>query len=572
MAAFSHNYYSNDSRMNQYRAYLQNHNYVNQIDNAIRETGEMNATVVAIQTREVHNAIQVSSERHREAIIQASNAISSTLESGFSDLTFSLEEIKHGISRLSHLVGHGFSLLVEGQRITHQYLGQIQNLLRLPDSQKERVYHIEEGMKYLHNAFKQGADSDFYQDAFDEFNESKGGEQKDIKDFISLYYIGLIHLNSRSPQLLSPQKAESNFRKSARYYLAEHSVGGTNFSNHLLQSNNNFILGAAEAYLHAADACYLQEKISEAVELAKEAWKTLPELTKAGFMQSKYLAADNQVKEAVSILEKVIRTDRFLIKEVRPDFDLISKPEVIELIEKLRVEAVQEAKAEYQLCSRGILPNSIATSYLESVNKLIEPETFLEAKEAIDLLLVSKTWTISSGAHITPEGQVLAEISSQGFTGSLIEFVAFERERVLALPRARNLIRVEEIKKQKAAIQNEINALQAQVDSTHSELVGEWKVWGGGVLIWAVVVLVGLACSPAGNLITVLLVLLSIIVMWLGGAALVLAAVYVIAVSIPKGVTISSLKSKIGSKQKSIWKLENDRKQLQSMQSTTLLD
>jgi hypothetical protein len=51
MAAFSYNYYSDDSRVKQYRAYLQNQNYVNQIDNAIRETGEMNAAVVAIQTR-----------------------------------------------------------------------------------------------------------------------------------------------------------------------------------------------------------------------------------------------------------------------------------------------------------------------------------------------------------------------------------------------------------------------------------------------------------------------------------------------------------------------------------------
>src|SRR6266511_1661666 len=104
MAAFSHNYNSGESRASQYHKYLQNQNYVNQIDNAIRETGEMNATVVAIQTREVQNAIQVSSEGHRQAIVQASNAICSTLESGFSNLDDSLEDIKHGISRLSNLV------------------------------------------------------------------------------------------------------------------------------------------------------------------------------------------------------------------------------------------------------------------------------------------------------------------------------------------------------------------------------------------------------------------------------------------------------------------------------------
>jgi tetratricopeptide (TPR) repeat protein len=563
MAAFSHNYHSGESRASQYQKYLQTQNYVNQIDNAIRETGEMNATVVAIQTREVQHAIQVSSESQREAIIQASRGICSTLESGFSDLNYSLEDIKNGMSRLSSLVGHGFSLLLEGQKITHQYLGHVQNLLRLPDSQKERVYHIEEGMKYLHNAFRQGADSDFYKDAFDEFNESKGGEGKDVKDFISLYYIGLIHLKSLDPHLQNPQKAESSFRTSARYYLAEHSIGGTNFSNNLLQSDKTFALGAAEAYLFAAEACYIQEKVSEAVVLATEAWKTLPEMTKAGFMQSKYLAANRQVNEAVQSLEKVIRTNRFLALEVLPDLDLTSKPEIIDLLEELRVEAVQEAQAQFELCRKVILPNSTATSYLASIDTLIRLGTFLEAKEATDLLLVSKSWTIRSGAQITSQGQVLAKISSQDFTGSLIDFIKFERERVLALPKANALIRIEEIEKQKAVIQNEVNDLQSKVDRQSSEIGFLWKTWGGGILIWAVVLVIGIACSPAKNLITVLLVLLSIIVIWVGGALLALAAIYVIAVSISKGVTISFLKSKISSREKSIWDRDNDIKKLQ---------
>lgn len=548
--------------MKQYRAYLQNQNYVNQIDNAIRETGEMNATIVAIQAREVQNAIQVSSERQREAIIQASNATCSTLESGFSDLNDSLKDINRGISRLSNLVGHGFSLLVEGQKITHQYLGQIQNLLRLPDSQKERIYHIEEGMKYLYNAIKQGTHSDFYKDAFDEFNESKGGENKDVKDFISLYYIGYIHLKSSKPELLNPQKAESNFRNSARYYLAEHSVGGTNFSNNLLQSNNNFILGAAEAYLFAADACYLQEKFSEAVELAEKAWKTLPELTKAGLMQSKYLAANNQVSEAVNVLEKAIRMNRFLQMQVLPDLDLTSKPEIINLLEKLRVEAMQEAKAKYDLCIKVVLPDSVATSYLASIDKLIKLGTFLDAKKATDLLLVSKIWTISSGANINSQGQVLAKISSQEFTGSVIDFVKFERGRVLALPIANKLIRIEEIEKQKSGIQNEINSLQSKVDSNNSELGQSWKMFGGGFLIWAVGLVVGIACSPAQNCITVLMVLLCILITYVGGAVLVIATIAIIVISMAKGATIFSLKSEISSRETTICELDNDIKKL----------
>lgn len=561
MAAFSYNYYSGDSYMNQYRKYLQNQNYVNQIDNAIRETGKMNAAVVAIQTREVRevqNAIHSASQRHSEAIEQASDAICSTLESGFSDLNYSLEDIKDGINGLSNLVGHGFSLVVEGQKITHKYLGQIQNLLRIPDSQKQRVYHIDEGMKYLQNAFRQSADSEFYSDALEEFKKSEAIEKK---DFFSLFHIGFIYLKSNKH--LDPKTSENYFRNSARYYLAEALVSGTNVSNSLLQSHKGFLLEAAEAYLFAAEACYIQEKFSEATELAAEAWKTYPDMTKAGFMQAKYLAANKQANEAATVLEKVIRINRYLSMEVLADLDLTSKPEIINLIEKLRTEAVQEAKAKYELCSKVVLPNSIATEYLSSIDKLIKQETFLEAKEATDLLLASKTWTISSGANMSSQGQVIAKISSQEFSGSVIDFVKFERERVLALPKANNLIRIEEIEKEKSVIQNQISSLSSQVTAKKSEMSKTWSMIGGGVLIWATGLGIGIACSPAHGFIEVLLVLLSAAIIYLGGGALAIYIVVTIFSSIATGANVASLNSEISAKEKVIAKLNNDIRKLQ---------
>lgn len=165
MASFSYNIYSGISRMNQYQEYIQNQNYVTQIDKAIRETGDLNAKIIAIQSREVQNAIRVSSQEQRDAIIQARDAICATLETGFGEVNDNLYGIRDDIDRLSRLVGYGFSIVLEQQKITNKYLGQIEKILRIPDSQKQRVYHINEGMKYLQNAFKQSAASDFYADA-----------------------------------------------------------------------------------------------------------------------------------------------------------------------------------------------------------------------------------------------------------------------------------------------------------------------------------------------------------------------------------------------------------------------
>jgi predicted RNA-binding protein with RPS1 domain len=558
MAAFSYNFYSGDSYLNQYRKYLQNQNYVNQIDEAIRETGKMNAAVIEIQAQEVYNAINVSSEKQREAIIQAADSICSSLESGFWDLNNSLEDIKDGIHGLSNLVGHGFSIVAEGQKITHKYLGKIQNLLRIPDSQKQRVYHIDEGMKYLQNAFRQTATSDFYTDALEEFQKSEAIEKK---DFFSLFHIGLIYL--KSDKHLNPKISESYFKSSARYYLAEALVSGTNASNNLLQSHKGFLLEAAEAYLFAAEACYIQQKFSEAAELAAMGWKTFPDMTKAGFLQAKYLAANNQPNEAASILEKAIRINRFLSMEVLPDLDLNSKPAIINLLEKLRVEALQEAKAKYQLCYKTILLNSAATSYLSSVDKLIKFATFLEAKEADDLLLASCKWTISSGAHFNAEGQVIGKISSHEFTGSVIDFVKFERERVLALPRANDLIRIEEIERQKSGIQTEIGNLQAQVQSKNSELEQKWKMWGGGFLIWIIAVAIGIGIGDAHGFLEVLLVLACGLVMYIGGAILVVTLVIFIVNSVQIGDEVSSLKSEIQSRQQLIEEFDIEIRKLQ---------
>lgn len=153
-----------------------------------------------------------------------------------------------------------------------------------------------------------------------------------------------------------------------------------------MQSHQGFFLEAAEAYLFAAEACYLQEKFTDAASLAAEAWKTLPEMLKAGFLQAKYLAAHNQVNDAVNILEKIIRKNRFISLDVLPDLDLIYKPEVIKLLEKLRVEAFNEASKLLVECKKHIINESVVQEEIDEIEKLVQKKSFLHCKRAIDLL------------------------------------------------------------------------------------------------------------------------------------------------------------------------------------------
>lgn len=389
--AFSYNYSSKESRESQYGRYLQNQNYVDQISDVVRETGRLGTGIATIQSREIQNTINNSSLELRETIIESSKAICYSLENELQELDYTLYDIKFEIQDLSNLVGHGFSLILEELKIANQYLGQIQELLRIPDSQKQRVYHIEKGLMYLRNALRESSDSEFYSEALEEFKKSEVIEEK---DFFSLYYIGFIHI--KSTKHLDNKVAEKYFRKAARYYLAEvFGGGGTIASNNLLKSRVDSVSEAAKAYLFAAEACYNQQKFSEAIQLAEEAWKTCPGLTRAGFMQSKYLAANIKPKEAAKISEKVIKISRNFYLEMLADSDLISKPEIQDLIEKLDQEAYEEAFNLLSECKRNMVKESAVKEEVAEIENLINKKTYIHCKNAIDRMQIQKVRTFS---------------------------------------------------------------------------------------------------------------------------------------------------------------------------------
>jgi hypothetical protein len=109
--------------------------------------------------------------------------------------------------------------------------------LRIPDSQKQRVYYIEQGLKYLKNAILEGANSTFFIDALESFKES---EKIEKKDFITLNRIGYIFLYSINH--FNPGMAEEYFLRSSREAYAEAMIGGTSTANNFSPDGINFHL------------------------------------------------------------------------------------------------------------------------------------------------------------------------------------------------------------------------------------------------------------------------------------------------------------------------------------------
>ena len=381
MATFYFDRYSNENSYSQWTKHLQSQEYIKDIGG-----------IVSKNKQELQTTIQNASAEQRDAI----QKVCGSLEDGFGlisshldDIKYEIGEIRGEISAMASMLDWKLSMLIEEQRLTNQLLGHIAQLLRIPDSQKQRVYHIEQGLKYFKNAIIEGISSSFYDDAIESFKEA---EKIERKDFITLNRIGQIFLYSEKH--MNIPLSEEYFLKSAREAFAEANVGGTITANKLspsgyqpLHSSQDYFKSATvEAYLYASRTCYLQQKLTEAIKHADKAYSLMPEFVEAGFEQAKYLAANNQIEESVKVLETVIKKDRYYSVKTLSDKDLVSKQLVLKLLETFQEEAISNAKNRLHKCKSMINTNSKAKEVLEKVGEQISKNSFLAGMSALDLL------------------------------------------------------------------------------------------------------------------------------------------------------------------------------------------
>lgn len=406
MATFYFNHDSGESPESQWTRHIQNQAYLEVITKSFRNSTENQtrdfSAIISRQTNEINDTIQIASREQVSAIQQSTNAICGTLESGFELLSDNLQEISYGIGELrselndmASMLDWKLSLLVEQQRITNLLLGNISILLRIPDIQKERQYHIEQGIKFLKNAV---FDNDFYDEALSNLLKA---EKIEPTDFFALHRIGLIYMYSTKH--LELNKAEEYFKKAAKYAVAESNIGASVSVNFLagdvnrnlkeqIPSVDSIRLQAAESYLFAGRCCYIQGKLNEAAELARKGFILVPQLVEAGFTQAKALAANNNETQAAIVLEKVINTDRFYSLKVLSDLDLCPKTSIQLLLKKLQKEATEEATKILLKCKNLMISGSNATEYVEKIEHILNKNTYLTSKKSIDLLNQVRNW------------------------------------------------------------------------------------------------------------------------------------------------------------------------------------
>ena len=321
------------------------------------------------------NTVNVNLSNINEGIHNVSqnlNTLGNIVEQGFSALNDNLFALRH-------MIGQGFSMLYTQLCISNKLLNDILIELKIPETQRERRYHIEEGSKYFTIAILKG-DKLYFEDAIDEFNKAVTIERK---DFFSWFHLGIIYL--RSKEHIDIVKSIDAFEKFIHYAQVEI----------IHKKNQNLENQIDEAHLYLAESYYLQQKFREAIS---EIEQCVYVKNKADFMKVKYLSAINEntdKQEAAKILSQLIDKNPYISLQVLEDNDIVGNDIIINLLKKLQQDTIREANTLLLKVKKNLKDNFAIEQTKDIINgieNMLQKQTYLESYEAIYLMKKKYDW------------------------------------------------------------------------------------------------------------------------------------------------------------------------------------
>ena len=141
--------------------------------------------------------------------VNAINQLGQSIGRGINVLSNQMSDINDTLGFLNR----NMDIQIEQQKLSNLLLQNIAELLRVPDSEKERQHSIELGIKFFVNAKK---DSDLYSDALEELLKA---ESLMKQDYFVLHRIGCIYLYVE--KYINPEKAIDYFHRAAKYASVE---------------------------------------------------------------------------------------------------------------------------------------------------------------------------------------------------------------------------------------------------------------------------------------------------------------------------------------------------------------
>ena len=313
--------------------------------------------------RQLGNGLEIISDE----IYQASNQQVSAINNLENQIGAGMDLLQNKLSDISselNFLNRNNEILIEQQKLSNLLLQSISELLRVPDSEKERQHAIELGIKFFVNAKK---DSDLYDDALKYLLKA---EEIYEEDYFVLHRLGLIYLHVLKH--IDIQKAHDYFERAAKYASIESDPEAIRLTNVLINTTNDSNSTsvddlsaiehlAAESFEKAAFASYVLGDFEADVTSQTKALN-YSKTAKNYFTLAKYQARTNEIKSCIVNLEHAIENNPILLNAVFSEIELLNEPEVIHLIEQ-KNSAINDKIT--------ILINEFKKNNLEKANKII---------------------------------------------------------------------------------------------------------------------------------------------------------------------------------------------------------
>ena len=264
--------------------------------------------------------------------VKAINQLGQAIGRGMNVLSNQMSDINKSLIFLNRNI----DIQIEQQKLANLLLQNIAELLRVPDSEKERQHSLELGIKFFVNASK---DSDLYADALEELLKA---ESLMKQDYFVLHRIGCIYLYAE--KFINPERALEYFLRAAKYASAEGDYKAARLASALTNNYNTVNsninnsekqigLLVADSYEKAAFSAYILGKFSDAVNYQSKALK-FNDTPQNGFLLAKYQVRNNDITEGIKNLNICIDKEPLYSIATFKEIDLINEPEVLFLLQE----------------------------------------------------------------------------------------------------------------------------------------------------------------------------------------------------------------------------------------------
>lgn len=303
------------------------------------------------------------------------NSIVSAVESAQEQISSELWQVNRNLEQINATLDWGFSAVVEQLTISNKKLDQIIHLLNIPDSQKQRKFHLEEGFNWM----KKTKINPIH------FNKAKQNFEDAIKiedsDYLSLQQLGIIHLYST--ENLDLKKSENYFEKSILYSGSDIGFSRNQQNSSSFHFTYNPAKITATSLMHLARNYFIREEYSKAYETANKGINTY-EMIGIYYDMSKYAFSLGNENQGISHLNKAISMDRYItVKAVNEEL-LIKQHSVRELLKTLAIKTTELARKELIELNNLAHSNTIYKSEIEKIANLVNNETYLNSLKALE--------------------------------------------------------------------------------------------------------------------------------------------------------------------------------------------